>query len=134
MLIVPKKDVQLIFRVDYRKRNQTTLKDSYYLLRMGSFIAFLDRESILSSLDAYSSYIHMNISIEDRRTTAFVTHLCTYQYICMPLVLTSAPRSFQRALEIYFTKYKWDICLVYLEDISIYQIQSKSTWNMSKTS
>lgn len=37
----------------------------------------------------------------------------------MPLGLTNSPGSFQRALDAILTKYKWEMCLVYLDDIII---------------
>lgn len=120
VLFVPKKDGQLRFCVDYRRLNEMTLKDSYPLPRMDDCIDSLGQAKIFSTLDAYSGYWQMHIREEDRPKTAFVTHSGTYQYIRMPFGLTNAPASFQRALDVVLTKYKWETCLVYLDDIIIY--------------
>lgn len=62
----------------------------------------------------------MNIRETDRPKTAFVTHSGTYQYIRTPFALTNAPIFFQRALEDIPTKYKWETCLFYLDDINVF--------------
>ena len=38
----------------------------------------------------------------------------------MPFGLTNASATFQRALDLILTKYKWKTCLIYLDDIIIY--------------
>ena len=38
----------------------------------------------------------------------------------MPFGLTNAPATFQRALDIVLTKFKWKSCLVYIDDILIF--------------
>ena len=35
----------------------------------------------------------------------------------MPFTLTNAPSIFQRALDIALSKYKWQTCLVYIDDV-----------------
>ena len=38
----------------------------------------------------------------------------------MPFGLTNAPATFQRGLDMIFTKFKWKTCLVYLDDVIIF--------------
>ena len=120
VLFVPKKDGRLRFCVDYRKLNEMTLKDSYPLPRMDDCIDSLGHAEYFTTLDAYSGYWQMYIRKQDRSKTAFVTHSGTYQYIRMPFGLTNAPASFQRALDMILTNYKWKTCLVYLDDIIVF--------------
>ena len=120
VLFVPKKDGRLRFCVDYRKLNDMTLKDSYPLPRMDDCIDSLGNAKFFTTLDAYSGYWQMNIRKRDRHKTAFVTHSGAYQCIRMPFGLTNAPASFQRALDMILTKFKWKTCLVYLDDIIIF--------------
>ena len=62
----------------------------------------------------------MDIHPKDRHKTAFVRHSGTYECLRMPFGLTNAPASFQRALDMILTKYKWKTCLVYLDDVIIF--------------
>ena len=120
VLFAPKKDGRLRFCIDYRKLNEMTVKDSYPLPRMDECIDSLGEAKVFTTLDAYSGYWQMPIREEDRDKTAFVCHAGTYQYRRMPFGLTNAPASFQRALDLILTKYKWKTCLIYLDDIIVY--------------
>lgn len=62
----------------------------------------------------------MNIRLGDRPKPALVLHSGIYQYICMPFGHTNTPESFQHALELILTKYKWKACFFYLADITIF--------------
>ena len=120
VLFVPKKDGTLRFCIDYRKLNGMSTRDSYPIPRMDECINSLGDARIFSTLDAYSGYWQMNVAKEDRHKTAFVCHSGTFQCKRMPFGLTNAPATFQRALDLILTKYKWKTCLVYLDDVIIY--------------
>ncbi len=120
VLFAPKKDGRLRFCVDYRKLNEMTVRDSYPLPRMDECIDSLGEAKVFSTLDAYAGYWQMPVKAKDRAKTAFVCHAGTYQYRRMPFGLTNAPASFQRALDLILTKYKWKTCLIYLDDVIIY--------------
>jgi len=38
----------------------------------------------------------------------------------MPFGLIDAPATFQRALDVEFSRVKWKICLIYLDDVFLY--------------
>ncbi len=120
VLFVPKKDGKLRFCIDYRKLNSMTVKDSYPIPRMDECIDTLGEARVFSTLDAYSGYWQMNVAKKDRPKTAFVCHSGTFQCKRMPFGLTNAPATFQRALDLILTKYKWQTCLVYLDDVIIF--------------
>ena len=120
VLFVPKKCGKLRFCVDYRRLNAMKVKDSYPLPRIDDCIDSLGDAVIFSTLDANSGYWQMKIRKQDRHKTAFVTHSGVYQYVRMPFGLTNAPASFQRALDLILTKFKWKTCLIYLDDIIIF--------------
>ncbi len=120
VLFDPKKDGKLRFCVDYRKLNTLTVRDSYPLPRMDECIDSLGEATVFTTLDAYAGYWQLPIKKEDRHKTAFVCHTGTYQYNRMPFGLTNAPASFQRALDMILTKYKWKQCLIYLDDVIVF--------------
>ena len=97
-----------------------TVKDSYPLPRMDECIDSLGEAKVFSTLDAYSGYWQLPIKEEDKPKSAFVCHAGTFQYRRMPFGLTNAPASFQRALDLILSRFKWKTCLIYLDDVIIY--------------
>lgn len=115
VLFAAKKDDRIRLCVDYRKINTVTIKDSYPLPGTDECIDSVREARIFSTLDAFHGYWQINISGQDRQKTSFVCHSRTLQYIRMPCGLTNAPTTFQRALDLMLTRFKWKICLVYME-------------------
>jgi len=120
VVLVPKKDGTLRFYVEYRLLNVVTKKDSYPLPRMDECIDSLGEATIFSTLDCNAGYWQVAIAPEDRERTAFVCHEGAYQYTRMPLGLTNAPATFQRALDIILSGVKLQSCLIYLDDVIVY--------------
>ena len=54
-----------------------------------------------------------------RKKTAFTTPWGTFMYAKMPFGLMNAEATFQRAMDIYFSKEKDKMVVVYLDDITI---------------
>ena len=125
VLLVPKPDGTKRFCVDYRRLNALTVKDSYPLPRMDECLDSLGDAQWFSTLDANSGYWQMAIPPEDKHKTAFVCHSGCFQFRRMPFGLCNAPASFQRAMDIILSAYKWRSCLVYLDDIIIFSSSFK---------
>ena len=120
VLFAPKKDGKLRFCIDYRRLNAMTVKDSYPLPRMDECIDTLGEANVFTTLDAFWGYWQIAVPEEDRPKTSFVCHAGQYQYVRMPFGLTNAPATFQRALDVILSKFKWNTCLVYIDDIIIF--------------
>lgn len=120
VLFVPKKDGRLRLCIDYRKVDTMTVEDTYLLPKMDECIDSLSGARYTTAIDAYSGYWQMRIRKQDRHNTAFVCQTGTFLCTRIPFRLTNAPACFQRALGIILTKYKRQMCLVYLEDVIIF--------------
>ena len=120
VVLAPKNDGTLRFCVDYRKLNEVTKKDSYPIPRMDDCMDTLGKAKIFSSLDANSGYWQIAVDEQDIPKTAFVCHQGLFEYMRMPFGLTNAPATFQRALDIALAGYKWQTCLVYLDDVIVF--------------
>ena len=66
------------------------------------------------------------MSDEDKDKTAFTSHLGTYRYTRMPFGLKNGPATFQRALDIILSGVKWQICLVYIDDVIVFSKDRES--------
>jgi len=75
---------------------------------------------VFPSLDCTAGYLQVPLRKEDQEKTAFTTHCGTYHWLLMPFGLTNAPATFQRALDLFLSGLKWQICLVYLDDVIIF--------------
>jgi len=120
VVLVPKKNGTLRFCVDYRLLNAVSKRDSYPLPRMDECIDSLREAKVFSTLDCNASYWQVLIADGDRKKTAFVCHKGAYHYKRMPFGLTNTPATFQRALEIILSGFKWQSCLGHLDDIIVY--------------
>ena len=52
--------------------------------------------------------------------TTFTCREGTYKYIRLPFGLTNAPATFQRAIDMILSGFKWKTCLVYLDDVIVF--------------
>ena len=108
------------FCVDYRKLNAVTVKYTYPLPRMDECLDSLGDTKVFSALEAISGYWQMQIPESDRDKTPFSCHSGLYRFSKMPFGLTNAAATFQRAMDILLSPFRWKSCLVYLDDIIIF--------------
>lgn len=120
VVLVPKKDRALRFCVDYRRLNAKTLSDAYPLPRMDDCIDPLGDATVFTTLDCNSGYWQIPVAPEDRGKTTFTMHMGTFRYLRMPFGLKGAPATFRRALDIILSSVRWQLCLVYLDDVIIF--------------
>lgn len=87
---------------------------------MDEFMDTLGDVVYFNKLDAYSENWQMKSGQQDRPKAELVCCTGTFQCARIPFGLTNAPACFQRVLDFILTNYKWNTCLVYLEDIIIF--------------
>ena len=120
VVLVPKKDGSLRFCVDYRRLNAKKLADLYPLPRMDDCLDSLGDAAVLTTLECNSGYWQIPVAPEDRDKTTFTTHMGTFRHLRMPFRLHGAPATFQRARNIILSRVRWQICLVYLNDVIVF--------------
>lgn len=79
---------------------------------------------VFSPLNSISGYWQLPIPEEDRKKTAFSCHSGLFELNRMPFGLTNALASFQRAMDMLLSAFRWKLCIVYLDDIII----TSETW------
>lgn len=72
------------------------------------------------ALDANLAHWHVEMDGADLNITAFTSHLSFCRLSCIPFGLHSALQAFQWTMEVISSPVKWQFCLVYLEDITIF--------------
>lgn len=119
ILLVRKKTGELRLCIDYRGVNKITVKQKYPLPRIDDQIDNLYGKCYFTSLDLYSGYYQVPISISSRNKTAFVTPDGHYQWKRMPFGLSNAPAVFQKLISRVLTKLPFGIAMAYIDDILI---------------
>jgi len=125
VVIVSKKNGKARFCVDYRRLNDITKKDAYPFPRMENCLDSLGDTQVFTSLHCTAGYWKVPLRKDDQENTAITTHCGMYHWLSMPFGLTNAPATFQRALDIIFSGLKWQICLVYLDNVIIFSANAE---------
>ena len=120
VVVVPKKDNEKRFCVDYRQLNKVTRKDGYPLPRIDDTIDALHGAQFFSTLHLFSGYWEVEIDEKDKHKTAFVCEYGQCEYNRMPFGLTNAPATFQRLMDKLLKPVLYKIVLVYLDDIIVF--------------
>ena len=120
IVLVPKKDGTLRFCVDYRKLNAITIKDSYALPRIDDALATLSGNTYFSSVDLNAGYWQIPMNEDDKDKTSFITDAGLFRFNVLAFGLTNAPATFPRYMDAVLAGLKWNILLVYIDDVLIY--------------
>eukprot|EP00253_Pinus_taeda_P007413 PITA_07413 len=74
--------------------------------------------SIISLLDGFSGFNQILVHPDDQDKIAFTTPWGTFKYVKMPFGLKNAGATFQRAMDIAFSKEIHDFLVIYLDDLT----------------
>ena len=102
------------------------MKNSYPLPRHDECLDSFGTAKVFTTLDANSGYWQIPIEEQDRSKTTFPCHASCYQYKRIPFGLYNAPATCQWTLDIILSQYRWNTCLVYLDDIIIFSPNQES--------
>ena len=119
IVLVPKKDGNLRFCIDYRKLNSVTKKDQYPLPRIEDILDAVGGMHYFSTLDLASGYWQIEMRDEASQKSAFATHCGLHEFVRMPFGLCNAPATFQRLMEVVLSDLLWNVCFVYIDDILV---------------
>ncbi|CAC5418720.1 Transposon Ty3-I Gag-Pol polyprotein,Transposon Ty3-G Gag-Pol polyprotein [Mytilus coruscus] len=127
--LVRKKDGSVRWCIDYRKLNESTIKDAYPIPSISMCLDCLAGASIFSVMDLQSGYWQLEMAPEDRHKTALISKYGLFEYTKMPFRLCNAPSTFQRCMELIFSGMQWKTLLIYLDDIIIYSSNLEDHFN-----
>lgn len=115
-----KKTREIRLCVDFINLNKVSLKDNYPLPKIDHILQRVVGSSRISLLDGFSGYNQILVQPEDQAKTAFTTPWGTFMYFKMPFGLMNARETFQRAMDIAFSKEIHDFLVVYQDDITVF--------------
>ena len=105
--------------IDFRALNKITKRDKYPLPIIDDQIDRLGGKSYFISLDLTSGFYQIPMDPESIEKTAFITPDGQYEFLRMPFGLANAPSVFQRAINKALGELRYNVALVYIDDILI---------------
>lgn len=120
IVLAPKKDGSLQFRVSYQKLNAVTKRDSYPIPRLDKCIDSLGDVTVFSALDTNSEYWQKETDEADCNRTAFSSLHGLDHFVRMAFGLRNVPSTFLRTAEIISSAVKGQFAFVYFDDTALF--------------
>ena len=120
VVLVRKKSGDPRFCADFRDLNAVTKADAQPLPRIDELIDELGPSRIFTTLDARAAYWSIEIRPEDKQKTAFSDGYRLFHFKRLPFGLSTAPSTFQRAVNTILAPVLGRHTLAYLDDIIIH--------------
>ena len=120
VVLVRKRDGSVRFCVDLRAVNSATQPIAYPLPRIDDALDGLSGANFFTTLDLTAGYWQVNIAPQDREKTAFSTGKGLHQFRKMAMGLRNAGATFQRLMELVLAGVDARSCLVYLDDVVLF--------------
>ena len=102
--------------VDYRRLNNVTQGDPYYMSTLDEILERVGPSRCLSKLDLSKDFYQIAVSESSVDKTAFVTPFGKYAFTRMPFGLRNAPSIFQRTMEIV-PRGCYEFAAPYIDDV-----------------
>ena len=118
VVLVPKKNGEIRFCIDYRKLNAITIRDEHPLPRIDDMLDTFNGSKWFSSMDLASGYWQIEMDEKDAQKTAFITSEGLYEWKVMPFGLTNAPPTFQRMMHEVLGDLIYTKAPVYIDDVN----------------
>jgi hypothetical protein len=105
--------------IDYTSLNKTCSKDEYPLPRIYQIVDSTTSCELLSFLDAYSSYHHIRLAIDDEEKTTFITPFGTFCYTKMVFGLKNGGATYQKCIQIILEPQIGRNVEAYIDDVVV---------------
>ena len=116
---VPKKDGTVRVCIDYRKLNEVTVADPYYMSTMEEILERVGESRVMSKLDLAKGFYQVEVEPHSQEKTAFVSPFGKFQFTRMPFGLKNAPAVFQRLMEVVLRDC-YSFSAPYIDDVVVF--------------
>ena len=116
---VPKSDGTVRVCIDYRKLNEVTVADPYYMTTMEEILERVGESSVMSKLDLAKGFYQVEVEPSSREKTAFISPFGKFEFTRMPFGLRNAPAIFQRLMEVVLREC-YCFSAPYIDDIIVF--------------
>ena len=116
---VPKADGTVRVCVDYRKLNEVTAADPYYMATMDEILERVGSSKIISKIDLAKGFYQVEVEPLSQEKTAFVSPYGKFQFQRMPFGLKNAPAMFQRLMEVVLGDC-YNYSAPYIDDVIVF--------------
>ena len=120
VVLVPKKNGEWRFCVDYRALNSITKPDNFALPLASDIFSTLGGAKVMSTLDLDRGFWQVEVDEEDKEKTAFTSFLGSFAFRVMPFGLRNSPSTYQRLMSHVLSGYTGVFCHVFIDDIIVY--------------
>ena len=101
-LTVHKQDLSIRITVDFKPLNKIIKIDKYPLPSVADLYAKLGQGIFFSKVDKKAAYHQIPIHPDSVKFTAFICEFGLYEYLSMPMSISSAPAWFQLGMYLFF--------------------------------
>lgn len=105
--------------VDFRKLNDVTLTQNFPIPLIDEILDDLNGCEYFTTLDLHAAFHQIILHERDRDYTSFSAGNFKYRWVRMPMGLTSAPLTWQRAINTIFIVLIGKNLYIYLDDLLI---------------
>ena len=116
---VPKNDGTVRVCIDYRKLNEVTTSDPYYMASMEEILERVGSSKIISKIDLCKGFYQVEVDPSSQEKTAFVSPYGKFEFKRMPFGLKNAPAAFQRMMEVVLGDC-YEYSAPYIDDVVVY--------------
>ena len=116
---VPKADGSVRVCIDYRKLNEVTDADPYYMATLEEILERVGGSQVMSKLDLAKGFYQVEVEPTSREKTAFICPFGKFEFTRMPFGLKNAPAIFQRCMEVVLRDC-YSFSAPYIDDIVVF--------------
>ena len=118
MVVVPKKSGSVRICVDFRRLNESVLRETHPLPKVDNTLAQLAGATVFSKIDANSGFWQIPLDENSRELTTFITPFGRYYFNRLPFGIASAPEHFQCQMETILAGQEGVLC--HMDDVLIF--------------